>query len=158
MRCPVQDGSPEILLDYCARRLPTDSAAILVQHMTRCEDCRRVAEAQERVWTALDEWRALPVSDDFDDRLYARISEEERRTFWARVLGERLTWRPALSVAGVCATLALAVFLNMPDSSHLPVAEPPRMEALETEQIERAVEDMDMLRQFSTPAQQLQAI
>jgi hypothetical protein len=48
--------------------------------------------------------------------------------------------------------MALAVIVSLPGPS--PVAVPAqeiRMETVEPEQLERAVEDMDMLRQFSTP-------
>jgi hypothetical protein len=158
MRCPVQNGNPDILLDYCARRLAPEPTSILVQHMAVCADCRRVAEAQQQVWSALDAWEPVPVSEDFDERLYARISSEERRSFWSRILGERLTWKPALSLAGACATLALAVLLNVPDPAPAPLPETTRIESLEPEQIERAVEDMDMLRQFSTSGHHLKTL
>ena len=156
MRCPVQNGNPDILLDYCARRLAPETGSILVQHIAACPECRQVAEAQEQVWSALDAWEPMRVSDNFDERLYARITEEERRTFWQRVLGERLSWRPALSLAGACATLAFAVLINVPSPTPEPLPETTRIEALETEQIERAVEDMEMLRQFSMASQQVQ--
>ena len=154
MRCPVQNGSPDILLDYCARRLSPEAASILVQHMALCLDCRRVAEAQEAVWSALDNWKPAPISDDFDERLYARITADERRSFWRRVFGDRLSWKPALPLAAGCVAMALAVMVSIPGQGPLasPVEEV-RVESIEPEQLERAVEDMDMLRQFSTTGQ-----
>jgi hypothetical protein len=154
MRCPVQNGNPDILLDYCARRLSPEAGAILVQHMAVCVDCRRVAEAQEAVWSAMDSWKPAPISDDFDERLYARITADERRSFWRRVFGDRLSWKPALPLAAGCAAMALAVFVSIPGQRPLPShVQEVRVESIEPEQLERAVEDMDMLRQFSTPAQ-----
>lgn len=158
MRCPVQDGNPDILLDYCARRLTPEVASILVEHMAVCEDCRRIAEAQEHVWAALDTWKPMPVSEDFDERLYARISAEERRSFWSRLLGDRLSWKPALSLAGACAALVFAVYLNAPAPAPAPLPETSRIDAMETEQIERAVEDMDMLRQLSIAGPQTKTL
>ena len=154
MRCPVQNGNPDILLDYCARRLPAEAAAILSQHMAVCPDCRRVAEAQEAVWSALDCWQPESISADFDDRLYARISAEERRTFWRRIFGDRFSWKPTLPLAAGCAAMALAVIVSIPGSAPVPTpVQEVRVEAIEPEQLERAVEDMEMLRQFSTPGQ-----
>lgn len=154
MRCPVQQGNPDILLDYCARRLSPGASAVLVQHMTSCADCRRIAEAQEALWSALDSWTPAAISDDFDERLYARITAEERRSFWRRLMGDRLSWKPALPIAAGCTAMALAVFITIPDRSPRPATvHEVRMENIELEQIERAVEDMDMLRQFSMSGQ-----
>ena len=154
MHCPVQNGNPDILLDYCARRLPLATASILAQHMAVCSDCRRVADAQEAVWSAMDNWKPQPVSEDFDERLYARIAADERRSFWRRVFGDRLSWKPALPVAAGCAAMALAVLISVPGQGPLPSSvQEVRVESIEPEQLERAVEDMDMLRQFSTASQ-----
>ena len=154
MRCPVQNGNPDILLDFCARRLPPEAEAILSQHMLVCLECRQIAEAQETVWSALDSWKPESISPDFDDRLYARITEEERRTFWSRIFGDRLSWKPALPLAAGCAAMALALIVNMPRHAPVSVQAPEmRVENIDAEQLERAVEDMEMLRQFSSTGQ-----
>lgn len=150
MRCPVQDGHPDLLLDYCARSLHPDVAAILAHHMSLCGECRKLAEAQEAVWSALDSWKPPRVSEEFDERLYRKIAAAERRTFWHRWFTGGFGWKPAMRVALGCGLLACALLLESP-----PAAAPPessRIEALEPEQVDRAVEDMEMLRQFTVPA------
>lgn len=154
MLCPIQSsGDPGVLLDYCARRLDSQTMAAMKRHMSSCPECRRFTEAQEAVWSALDAWDAEPVSRDFDATLYVRISADQRRDFWSRVFGDRLGWKPALSLVAACATLVVAVALNSPDRREPPAAVQPvaLVEALEPEQIERSLEDLEMLRQFSTP-------
>ena len=42
--------------------------------MEICPACREFAAAQRVMWSALDTWEAAPVSQDFDRRLYQRIS------------------------------------------------------------------------------------
>jgi hypothetical protein len=159
MVCPVQNsGNPGILLDYCARRLDSQTMAAMTRHMSACPECRKFAEAQEQVWSALDAWDAAPVSSDFDEKLYARISSYDRRKFWSRVFGEGFSWKPALSFGAALTTVAVAVVLNVPDRHQIApspaVLQPAaQVETLEPEQIERSIEDFEMLRQFSTPAQ-----
>jgi hypothetical protein len=156
MRCPVQDGHPELLLDFCARTLPADTAAILEHHMNRCPECRQMAESQEAVWSALDSWTAPRVSDDFDDMLYQRIADSPKRSFWPLLHVPPLSWKPALTIA--LAGGAMAMALLIPAAPDRPTAslnqESSAGEPLEAEQVERTVEDLDMLRQFSTPARQ----
>ena len=99
-------------------------------------------------------WQPESISADFDERLYARITAEERRTFWSRIFGDRLSWKPALPLAAGCATMLLAVIVSIPGPAPVPTpVQEVRVEAIEPEQLERAVEDMEMLRQFSTPGQ-----
>jgi hypothetical protein len=151
MRCPVQEGHPELLLDYCARTLHPDTAAVLTHHLTTCSDCRELVEAQESVWSALDAWKPPRISDTFDELLYLRIRECERRRFWRRWLGAGLIRNPALPVAVVCGVLALLMLLPapLPETPAAPrLAGPSAGDASEAEQFDRAVEDLEMLRQL----------
>jgi len=149
MSCPVQDGHPDLLLDYCARSLHPDTAAILAHHMTSCSECRKLAEAQEAVWSALDSWKPPRVSEDFDERLYTHITAAQREAFWRPWLSAAFGSNRALRVAVACVVLACA-FLLRPTASNGP--ENSRIETLEAEQVDRAVEDIEMLRQFTVPA------
>ncbi len=151
MNCPVSTGNPELLLDYAARRLSPETADLLARHMRVCPECTRFAEAQDKIWNALDAWEAAPVSADFDARLYARIDADSRRSFWSRLVGERFAWKPAVSFAGVVATAVLVTVLVVPPRQ----AEQPAVTApdatradLDAEQVERALEDLEMLRQL----------
>jgi hypothetical protein len=154
MLCPVQDTETStILLDYCARRLDGSTATDLKRHMALCSECREFAAGVETVWSALDAWAAEPIAGDFDSRLLARISEDDRRKFWPRILGVRFSWK--LSIGAACATAAVIFVISSRSSRQSSAAQPhnapvSQTESLEPEQIERSVEDLEMLRQFST--------
>lgn len=151
MHCPIQKENADVLLDYCARRLDAGRVAILERHAAGCPECRQALESQQAVWAALDAWDAMPVSLDFDRRLYRRI-EEERRAGWLRGLwqrafasGENVLGRPAFGLAAACVTV-LAVFLVQ---SPVPVeteSQPLRAEVVDFEQVERTLEDIEMLK------------
>jgi anti-sigma factor RsiW len=93
MRCPLGfDQSAELIVGYCARTLDPDNAAAFERHIDFCAECREAAAIQKAVWVALDEWRELPVSPDFDRRVFQRIPEAEKRGWWLwRHAAERLT-------------------------------------------------------------------
>jgi hypothetical protein len=155
MNCPVSTGNPEVLLEFSARRLDAEAAEVLARHMASCPECARFADEQSQVWNALDEFEATPVSEDFDARLYARIDAEAKRGFWTRVLGDRFAWKPAVSFAGALATAAVAVVLAVPpnraDQPSVTSPDAARAE-LDAEQVERTLEDLDMLRQLGVGA------
>ncbi|MDZ4797485.1 MAG: hypothetical protein SGI92_04940 [Bryobacteraceae bacterium] len=152
MNCPVTTGNPQALLDYAARTAAPEQASVLARHMAICPECARFAEAQSQVWSALDAWDAEPVPSDFDERLYARIDAESRRSFWSRILGDSFAWKPAVSFAGALATVAVALVLVVPpnrvDQPSVTSPDTARAE-LDAEQVERALEDLEMLRQLS---------
>jgi hypothetical protein len=60
-----------------------------------------------------------------------------------------------LPFGAACAALAIALVMNVDEDrrSIAPQQNIAPIEALEPEQIDRSVEDLEMLRQFSTPAQ-----
>ncbi|MBC8166089.1 MAG: hypothetical protein H7Y20_09480 [Bryobacteraceae bacterium] len=157
MQCPLQNGSPEVLLDYCTRVPSSESLDLLQQqkleqHIHDCVDCKQFVAAQEAVWTGLDDWKPEPISSDFDQRLYARIGAEGRQRFWPRIFGQNHGWRAGVPMAGAFAAAALAVVMIMPGQKKAmaPAAET-RVESLEPEQFEQALEDLDMLKQLSVP-------
>jgi len=154
MHCPVQTGNPEVLLDYCSRKLRPQLVSVLEQHIRNCPECSEFAEAQQQVWSALDAWTPEPVSEDFDARLYARIENGAQRGLWSRLIGDRFTWKPALPFAAICASAVLALFLVYPPTApNVPqTPQPTRVDSIEPEQVERTLEDIEMLRQLTAPA------
>ena len=153
MQCPVQDrANAEILLAYCARTLDPAKRDLLERHMEGCIECRRFADEQQAVWSALDAWTPTPVSEDFDARLYARIRAEERAPWWRQLARSPFTpsWRPALSVAAACLTVVAVFLMNSPSAPE--IRNRTRVELADIEQAERVLEDMDMLRQLVLPA------
>jgi len=159
MECPLQQkDTAEILLDYCSRKLEPESSALLESHLVVCPACREFADAQKMIWEAMDSWEAMTVSPDFDHRLYARIEEHEKSSWWNRLsLGtwaHPFGWKPAMPLATACLTIVAAAVLYFPSERKefdLKPA-PPRVESqVDLDQVERTLEDMEMLRQLSPP-------
>ena len=158
MLCPIRNAEEfSCLFDYTAHKLTPEATAAVESHLALCVECRNVIESQRQVWSALDSWEAMPVSSDFDRKLFARIEGEEPATLWARVFSkpfESLRWRNAvMPVAAAVVTIFAAVMLHVPNSSPMQTRyDGPLLEAVEAEQLDRTLEDLDMLRQLSIPA------
>jgi len=117
--------------------------------MELCPACREFRDGQRALWEALDQWEARPVSADFDRRLYRRIEEQEQMGWWTRVFRsmQPILWRPALPIAATACLVLVAAFLSVdPGRIAVPAAE--SQQVREVEQVERALEDLEMLRQF----------
>jgi len=154
MRCPIEtQENAELLLSYSARRLNPEAAAILEAHMELCPACREFRDGQRALWEALDQWDARPVSADFDRRLYRKIEEQEQMSWWSRIFGpiSPMAWRPAMPVAATACLVLVAAFISVnPGTIATPVVDNPQ--AREVEQVERALDDLEMLRQFDLVA------
>jgi anti-sigma factor RsiW len=138
MDCITKDErGTEILLDYCTGSLEAARTVEVDRHVQVCADCRKLVAEQRAVFQAMDSWTLPEVSAGFDNRLYARISVE-RRSFSSIF---RSWWKPAIPLA--LAAAALSVLLVVKTSA--PVANHPGMEKAELEQVEQALDDMDML-------------
>lgn len=142
MRCPLEfDRSAELIVGYGARTLDPETTAAFERHMDSCAACCDLAAAQRAVWAALDdadaEWPALRVSAEFDRRLFRRIEKAESRRWW---------WR-AMIPATACLALAAAFLLRQSDPARAPQRPQPQP-ALQIEQVEHALDDMDLLNQL----------
>ena len=149
MNCPMEarQGS-ELLLEYTAGRLEPRAATALEAHMESCARCREFAQSQEMVWQALEAWEVEPVSMDFDRRLFARI-EQARVSWWARLTGQVM--HHAVPVAAAAGVMILAG-LALERTAVTPVAPPQESAQVETlgpEQVQSALDDMQMLRDFN---------
>lgn len=160
MICPLQTGNEDVLLDYCARSLDAGRRALLEQHMSHCAECASMARQQAAVWNALDAYDADPISTGFDQALFARIEAAERVSPWQRLwtsvqdyLQGQPVWKPVLSLAAASAVLAV-VFLVQDDHTHSGAHHAKAVvDVRDIEQAERALEDLEMLRQLeSVPA------
>jgi anti-sigma factor RsiW len=157
MNCPAKyTKAAGILLDYCAQSLTPVQMAEFEAHLGQCPDCARIVAAQKEVWGALDTWTPVPVSSNFDARLYARIAEEETVPAWRSWLSRIFQppvpyslWKAAVPVAA-CAALAVGLFIRMPEASQHNVQPQLRAEKVDIEQVEQALQDIDIL----TPAAQ----
>lgn len=153
MECPIlAQENAELLLAYCGRKLDAETRLNLERHMEHCEACREFGEAQKLVWNALDAWEAEPVSMDFDRRLYRRIETEQQKSWFSRMFSPWMPsvpvfLRPALPIAAACLTLAAVCLIQAPSAGDL--SRQVRMERVDVEKVESALEDLEMLQQFS---------
>lgn len=147
MQCPQKNQATEILLDYCAQKLKPETAALVESHIAGCPECKAFTDAQKNVWEALEDWNEIPISNNFDQRLYAKIEQQDRQSWWTR-LHLPLGWRPALSLGAATIALFGILFLNRP------VQDPnqPKLGTEELEQVEQALDDLEMLKQISPPS------
>ena len=150
MKCPMETGgSSGWLLDYAAGKLDAGTRAQLDAHLQTCPSCREFAAGQQAVWQALDTWEPAPISMDFDRRLYQRI--EQHVSWWSRITRPlNPLFRHAVPIAATAGVVLMAGLLI-----ERPVA-PPEMPAqesaqveLQPDQVERALADMEMLREFN---------
>jgi hypothetical protein len=147
----VADGSDgaERIVSYGARRLAPDEETEFERHVRSCARCRELAEAQQALWSALDEWPGATPSDKFDENLYQRIAAVEQRAWWRRLLPDTWSWRPVAPVALACAALIAAFLLKAPAI----IPQSPSPARLQIEQVEHALDDMEMLKQLSVDSQ-----
>ena len=159
MNCPLQvNEGAEILLDYCSQRMDPDRAADFRLHVADCGDCKQVVEAQAAVWSALDSYQTIPVSMDFDRKLWAMIDADDARSWWQRTWARisdgpaigwptyLFNWKPMLGAATACAALAAVMIVNAP--SGVVSDQPLAMDSQKLMQnVESALDDIDMLNQ-----------
>jgi anti-sigma-K factor RskA len=158
MNCPTKrNEDAEILLDYCAQTLSPLQTVEFENHLKQCADCSRLVDAQKEVWGALEAWTPVPVSVNFDARLYARIAQEQTAPAW-QVWLRRIfqppvpypLWKSAVPLIAACAVLAVALSVKMPDATD---AKPQlRPDKVDIEQVEQALEDLDILTPVQTPS------
>jgi anti-sigma factor RsiW len=152
MKCPIEtEENAELLLAYCTRKLDAESAAVLERHIAICPACREFADGQKALWEALDAWEAAPVSADFDRRLYRRIDEEV--PWWSRLLRpvRPMLVRQGLPVAAAAFVVVMAGALLQGPAGAPPAAktESAQLESVQPEQVERALDAMQMLSEFN---------
>ncbi len=150
MRCPIETrDTADQLLAYCARKLDPESTAVLERHMETCAACREFAEGQRLVWEALDEWEVMPVSADFNRRLYRRIDEQ---VSWfdrfMRPVRPMLVRQGLPIAAAACLVIMAGVLLERP--AEKPAVDPAavQVDSVQPDQVEHALEDMELLRDF----------
>jgi anti-sigma factor RsiW len=156
MKCPIETHeNAELLLAYCARKLDPETQGILERHLAVCPECRNFQKSQETVWQALDAWEAMPVSADFDRRLYGRIEEEQAHSAWWSLVARfravvvvPLISRSVPVAAAACLLMLAGVILEGPNHVTAPEDVAERIESIQPDQVERTLDDMEMLRQF----------
>src|SRR5579883_3299566 len=147
----IKDGA-EVLMDYASGALSAARVAEVERHIQSCAACRDLFAAQRALWTGLDQFTAPEVSADFDERLYARIAQEDAAPLWKRWALRLLepavpvaVWKPAVSVAAICAVLTVGLVLRnpaIPEKAHTQI----RAEhTVDIEQVADALDDLELL-------------
>ncbi len=132
----------DLLLAYCDRKLEPELAATLDRHVENCASCREALEGQRLLWRSLDAWEAAEITPDFNRRLYRRIEGGEPA--WTRYFRPPAgAWRAAVAVASAAVVLLAAVLFRSNDPAPVSAAD------VEIEQVERTLEDIEMLRELT---------
>jgi anti-sigma factor RsiW len=149
-----REGLANMAINYCAGSLEPTQAAEFERHLSECGDCTRIVAAQREVWESLGQLNVPEVSNDFDARLYARIAQEEAAPAWRKWLNRILKpatpvaiWKPALSMAALCAMLAVGLMLRSPQPPLANTVQTVQMEAphVDIEQVANALDELDLL-------------
>jgi hypothetical protein len=136
----------EMALTDCAGKLDISKSIDWETHLANCPDCRSLARNQKKVWDSLDEWTAPAVSPAFDRRLYEKIALSQQTRWWRSILPSRI----AIPAAAACAAV-LAALLIQPVPRGLPDPHA-KADTVEIEQVDQALEDLEMLKQLSASA------
>jgi anti-sigma factor RsiW len=158
MNCPIKTHeNADWLLDYSAGKLNAERTTLVERHMETCLDCARFVEGQRVVWSALSQWEPGDVSADFNRRLYQRI-DQARPASWFNRLFRPLgpLWRPVVPLAAACLLIIAGVALHAPEAAVPRNNAQARIEGIEPEQVERTLDDMQMLRELGVTPQQEQ--
>lgn len=157
MKCPTQnEETAGVLLEYCSGRLKGQALQGLARHVAVCEACGEFVAGQQKVLALLDAWESAPIGQAFDRRVFERIDAYERQSLWHRIVeaAHQLMQRPIVPVvAAACVVLvATAVVELRPvqtqhQEKQLTGA---AVERVDFEQVERTLEDLEMLREFDT--------
>jgi anti-sigma factor RsiW len=137
------------------RALDGETAAAIEAHVHACPACARILAGQRSVSEALDLWEAPPVSADFDRRLYRRIEQEVPWwDFLLRPFRPRLGARflPITAAAGLL--VAAGLWIERPGEVPAPASRSAQVDALPPDQAASALEDMQMVQEFSNLVRQ----
>ncbi len=154
MNCPLQkEETADLLLDYSARRLDAATAAMLERHIESCPGCSEFRAEQAVVWDALDRWEPMPVSMDFNRRLWRRIDEAATAP-WYRSLGDSLrlaNWKPVFPMAAAILVIAGGFLLDHRgvverNRAAAPPAAVEGVSVTQADQLEQTLDDIQMLR------------
>jgi anti-sigma factor RsiW len=158
MICSIENRE-ERLLDYVSGSLETQEAALFEKHLETCAACQEFVTGQRSVWEALDLFEPSPVSPAFDRRLYGRIAQT---SWWDRLVAyisvpfrAPAFLRQGLPLMAAAAVLTAAVIVwERPAPAPRPTelsAEVQTDQTLQPDQVQRALDDMEMLREFNHP-------
>ncbi len=160
MKCNLkQEERAELLLKHTG-----DAAA---SHFELCPACREDSLSQSALWKALDSWNMPDVSSGFNRGLYAKIDASLAQPWYERLAA---SIRPmfaqpslALGLAGIVVAAGFVFDHSAGPGASAVSARPSYASAgavalpvsnREAEQVERTLDDLEMLRQFDLAAEE----
>ena len=151
MNCPIRTHeNTDWLLDYSAGRLDSERTALVERHVETCSECARFIEGQRAVWSALGQWEAEELSSEFNRRLYQKIDQTKPASWLDRLFRPfQPLWRPLVPAAAACLLIVAGIALHAPQAVLSPGNSQARVENIEPEQVERTLDDMQMLRELA---------
>ena len=157
MICPLKsEETIDVLLDYSAGRLEESRRTLFEGHMAHCAECAAFLAGQTEVWQTLDAWEPEPVSMDFNRRMWQKIDAAAAAP-WYRKLADSLrlgAWKPALPLTA--ALVLVAAGFVMDHQGAVPaapgVASSAGVSVTEAEQVEKTLDDIQLLRQLDAAA------
>ncbi len=120
--------------------------------LERDAELREAFERQQALFGAMDAWRGAEPSVGFDRGVYARIeAEQARRSGWRAWLIP--SWKPAMAAGMAAAAVLVGMFAwqpaaEAPEPQQYAVKTLPAHDAAYLEEIDRALDDMEMLADF----------
>jgi ferric-dicitrate binding protein FerR (iron transport regulator) len=119
------------------------------QWLEREPELKAVFEQQQALFETMDLWETAEPSESFDEAVYARIRRDaEAGPIWRRFLFA--SWKPSLAAA----VAAAAVLIGVSAWDRQPVEQPAQVavksaaEAEYYDEIDRALDDVEMLIDF----------
>ena len=157
--CPLRkEETADLWLDYSAKRLDAAGVAMLERHGENCLECSKFRMEQTVVWDALDRWEPMPVSMDFNRRLWRRIDAAANAP-WYRSLADSLrfaNWKAVFPLAATILVIAGGFLLDHPRNSapgnrapgNRAAASIEGVSVTQADQLEQTLDDIQMLRQL----------
>lgn len=124
---------------------------LLKAWLDRDPELRAIDEQQRDLFAAMDLWESVEPSSGFNREVYARVDAEQvRRSGWGRLLFG--SWKPALAAGLAAAALVIGAALWQPSdltpAPQVAVKALPAADAEYLREIDRALDDMEMLSEF----------
>lgn len=157
-KCPLKESERvDLLLS------PTDSSARA--HFVSCPSCAQSSAQQFGLWLALDAWKVPEVSTSFNRALYAKIEAAMASPWYERwAVAIRQTFaQPSFAVAAVALFVVGGFVLDHPGGLVSPLWSAQaksihtgavQVSSTEAEQVERTLEDLEMLHQFDAGSEE----
>lgn len=152
----------ELLLGASSGSVAEHAAA----HLKECEGCSSAFAEQVALWGKMDAWTLPEVSSDFNRGLYAKVDASQQERWydrWARDL-KAFFAQPSLALASAALVVVAGFMLDHAAVDGTRVSRPSEVGAIhapavqlspsDAEQMEKTLDDMEMLRQFDLTSEE----